>query len=50
VHTLLSLHALAGRGERFALQPSNAALLPTSREEEEDDDDDDENAAANSSA
>jgi hypothetical protein len=50
VHTLLSLHALAGRCERFALGPLNVVLLPTSREEEDDDDDEEENAAANSSA
>jgi hypothetical protein len=49
VHTLLYLHALAGRCERFALEPSNVVFLSTSREEE-DDDDDEENAAANSSA
>ncbi|CAM6020046.1 unnamed protein product, partial [Sphagnum balticum] len=49
VHTLLSLHALAGRCERFALEPSNVALLPTSRDDEEEEDDE-ENAAATSSA
>jgi hypothetical protein len=50
VQTLLSSHALAGRCERFALEPSNVAVLPTSWKEEEDDDDDEENAAATSSA
>jgi hypothetical protein len=46
------LHALAGRCERFALQPSKAAVLPTSREaeDEDEDDDDEENAAPNSTA